>query len=424
MARMPRWLLPLLAFLVVAAAVLPYARTLDYQFVWDDAYLIGPTLDVRGPADVARLWNTPFDQFLKDEAMTRNYFRPAVLYTLAMDRASSGENPRGFHLTNVALYAATCFFLWLFAWGLSGRPVAAALGTILFALHPTHAESVAFVSGRTDVQAALFLFAALWAAVRFGPSIANPMWKLAPAAALLLPGLFSKEVALFGAPLLVLALWLRDRKLAAGDLARASGAVVAAVAVYLVARFSVLGSHPIPGLAPVEGAAAQLFTSVALVARYLPLLLVPVRLSARHEIAPVETPDLAFVAGAVALVALGAGLWITLRRRSPWSLPLALFALTLLPVCYVKLLSGALLAERFLFVPSAALALAVTVGIAALPGAAGASAAATAAAAAAALACAGWSYRRWRATSSEPVADEAGDLVGGRTDRDPGGTLA
>jgi hypothetical protein len=50
--------------------------------------------------------------------------------------------------------------------------------------------------------------------------------------------------------------------------------------------------------------------------------------------------------------------------------------------------------------------------------------AATAAAAAAALGFAGWSYRRWRASEHEPAADEAGDLAGGHTDRDRGGTLA
>jgi hypothetical protein len=50
--------------------------------------------------------------------------------------------------------------------------------------------------------------------------------------------------------------------------------------------------------------------------------------------------------------------------------------------------------------------------------------AATAAAAAAALACARWSWRRWRAGSAEPAADEAGDLAGGLADRDRGGTLA
>jgi hypothetical protein len=48
----------------------------------------------------------------------------------------------------------------------------------------------------------------------------------------------------------------------------------------------------------------------------------------------------------------------------------------------------------------------------------------TVAAAGAALACAGWSWRRWRAGGSEPAADEAGDLAGGLADRDRGGTLA
>jgi hypothetical protein len=50
--------------------------------------------------------------------------------------------------------------------------------------------------------------------------------------------------------------------------------------------------------------------------------------------------------------------------------------------------------------------------------------AATAAAAVAALACAGWSWRRWRASEHEPAADEAGDLAGSLPARDRGGSLA
>src|SRR5512147_1569272 len=195
MQAMPRrGLLVALALLVLAAAVLPYVRTAGYEFVWDDTFIIGPHLDVKGPADLLRIWNLPFDTFLKEEAVGRTYFRPAVFYTLALDRALWGEKAGGFHATNVLLYAAACFFLWLFAWELSGMPVAAALGAILFALHPTHPESVAFVSGRTDVQSGLFLLAALWAAVRFGPRERRPAMKLLPAALLLLPGLYSKEV--------------------------------------------------------------------------------------------------------------------------------------------------------------------------------------------------------------------------------------
>jgi hypothetical protein len=48
----------------------------------------------------------------------------------------------------------------------------------------------------------------------------------------------------------------------------------------------------------------------------------------------------------------------------------------------------------------------------------------TAAAVAATLACAGWSWRRWRASGAEAAADEAADLAGGHRDRDRGGTLA
>ncbi|HEV8128844.1 MAG TPA: hypothetical protein VGQ14_04240, partial [Candidatus Eisenbacteria bacterium] len=171
-----------LALLVVLAAVVPYARTLDFGFVWDDHFVIGKHLEIHGWSDVVRIWTLPFDTLLGDEKLKRTYFRPATLYSLAVDNALSPGNPRLFHTTNVFLYAGACLFLWLAAWELSGRPLASAAGAALYALHPVHPESVAFISGRTDVLAGLFLFAALWAALRFGPEIRDVRWKLAPAA--------------------------------------------------------------------------------------------------------------------------------------------------------------------------------------------------------------------------------------------------
>jgi protein O-mannosyl-transferase len=356
----------LLAGLVLAAALVPYVPTLRYGFVWDDPYVIGPHLDVREAGDLARIWKTPFDVLLKDEAMTRTYFRPASLYSFAVDRALGGDYPRGYHAQNLFWHAAACLFLWLLAWEISGRPIAAAAGAVLFALHPTHPENVAFISGRTDVLAGAFLFGALWAAARFGPAIRNPWWKLVPAALILAPGIFAKEVALFGAPLLPLVLWIRDRRVGWGVVARAGAAVVGVVILYWIARVSVLGPTPLPSIAPVQGAAPQILTSVAIVARYLALLFVPVGLSARHEIPATTAPDLLFVAGLLALAGIVAGIVVTVRRRSPWLLPLALFAATLLPLCWVRILAGALVAERFLYVPGAAIALAVSLLPAAL----------------------------------------------------------
>jgi tetratricopeptide (TPR) repeat protein len=297
--------------------------------------------------------------------LKRTYFRPATLFSLALDHALSPGNPRLFHVTNVLLYAASCLFLWLFAWELSGRPVAAAAGTVLFALHPAHPESVAFISGRTDVLGGLFLFASLWAAIRFGPRIRAASWKLLPSALLLLPSLFAKEIGLFAAPLIPAALWVRERRLTGGETARASIPVAAAALLYLAARIAVLQSPPLPAVTPVEGTVPQILTSVAVVARYMPILLAPTALSARHEIVETHAPDPVFLAGLLILGAIATGLVLAARRRSPWLLPLGLFAATLLPVCYVRLLSGAIVAERFLFVPSGS----ITLAAALLPGA-------------------------------------------------------
>jgi tetratricopeptide (TPR) repeat protein len=114
----------------------------------------------------------------------------------------------------------------------------------------------------------------------------------------------------------------------------------------------------------VEGTVPQILTSVAIVAIYVGLLFVPIGLSARHDIREVPGADWIFIAGLVILGALAAGIARAARTRSPWLLPLSLFAATLLPICWVRILAGALVAERFLFVPGGALAL----GIALLPG--------------------------------------------------------
>ena len=352
-----RW--PLLAGIVLLAALLPTWRAVGYDLVWDDKALIGPKLDVRGLEDIPRIWNTPFDSFLGDPMQHPNYFRPVALLTLALDRSVGGDRPAVYHRTNLLWYALACLFLWLFAWEMSRSPLAATAGAVVFALHPAHAESVCFVSGRTDLLAGAFLFASLWAAARWGPRLRVPFVRLVPASALLLPALFSKEVAFMASPILVLALWTRDRAIRPRDLALAAIPVALADLVYLASRFAVVGANPLPAIAPVQGTASQLLTSVAVVARYVPLLLFPFKLSARHEVAALRSPDAVFFLGAVALAITAVAVAMLLRRRSRWAIPVMLVATTLLPLCSMRLIAGALVAERFVFIPSAALALAV-----------------------------------------------------------------
>ena len=80
-----RW--PLLAAIVLLAAVLPHLQSLGYGFVWDDQVMIGPQLDLTGPGDLIRLWRTPFDSLLRDPLLHNTYFRPVSILSLAADRA-------------------------------------------------------------------------------------------------------------------------------------------------------------------------------------------------------------------------------------------------------------------------------------------------------------------------------------------------
>ncbi|HKO22544.1 MAG TPA: hypothetical protein VJX91_07805, partial [Candidatus Eisenbacteria bacterium] len=47
-----RWRASILGAIVVLAAFLPHARSIGYDFVWDDRYLVGQHLDIHGPSDV------------------------------------------------------------------------------------------------------------------------------------------------------------------------------------------------------------------------------------------------------------------------------------------------------------------------------------------------------------------------------------
>jgi Flp pilus assembly protein TadD len=85
-----------------------------------------------------------------------------------------GSDPSGHHLTNLCLHAANAvllFLLLLYMTGYSGR---SALAAFLFALHPAHVESVAWIAERKDLLCTFFWFGALLAYARY---VRKPSWK-------------------------------------------------------------------------------------------------------------------------------------------------------------------------------------------------------------------------------------------------------
>jgi hypothetical protein len=71
------------------------------------------------------------------------------------------------HLTNVWLHAIDALLLFAVLKRMSGTRWPSALVAFLFALHPLHVESVAWVAERKDVLSAFFWFLTLWCYARY-----------------------------------------------------------------------------------------------------------------------------------------------------------------------------------------------------------------------------------------------------------------
>lgn len=155
-AMMSRARAAVIAAVLLAATAVSYLPAVRGGFIWDDdRYVTGNEL-LRSAAGLSKIWFEPssFPQYY-----------PLVLTSFWLEYHAWGLSPLGYHLTNVALHAANALLAWLLL-RLMGVP-GAWLAAGIFALHPVHAESVAWVTERKNLLSAFFALLSLLAYVRF-----------------------------------------------------------------------------------------------------------------------------------------------------------------------------------------------------------------------------------------------------------------
>ncbi|MEO0073029.1 MAG: tetratricopeptide repeat protein [candidate division WOR-3 bacterium] len=143
---------PGLGFLVALISVTCHLPALRNRLVWDDAGTI---------PQKATLWSALGRSFWTTGTGTDQYYRPFVTLMMAIDRVIGGGKTWYFHLTNVVLHAVVIFLFYRALVLLGRSSPAAALGAFDLGTHRLTADSVAYVSGRTDLLAGLGLVLAL-----------------------------------------------------------------------------------------------------------------------------------------------------------------------------------------------------------------------------------------------------------------------
>lgn len=86
---------------------------------------------------------------------------PLTTLSYAVEYHFFGLNPFVYHLDNVLLHLIVVGLIWLLAQRLGLSPVGAAAASMIFALHPMHVESVAWVTGRKDMLYSIFYLLSL-----------------------------------------------------------------------------------------------------------------------------------------------------------------------------------------------------------------------------------------------------------------------
>lgn len=337
--------------LLVLALFLAYLPAFGAGFLnWDDPWLIrdNPVLADASWSALGRIW---FDFDRPTRHALGAEWLPVRDSELWLEARVFGLHPTTLRASALALYAAAVLLLRRALHRCLGDFFFAELATWLFALHPVHAESVAWLSGRKDLLGMLFVAAAL--ALYSGKS-RHRIWSVP-----LCLGLahLSKSMTVSAVGLLLLPDLLLARR-PHGPIFAASGAVLLPALLAHTAVGDIVGMTQAP-------AGGSLFTQAVSMGpvylRYVGSLVFPPLLSLVHDVPVRPTVDLAALAGYLLLLGwLLAGLWSWRARRAPLVLAsFVAFAVPLLPVSQIPFPLQNQMADRYLYLSALAPALLV-----------------------------------------------------------------
>lgn len=316
-----------------------YAQVRNFEFVnYDDPdYVANPHVQNGLTADGVK-W-----AFTSTEAA--NWFpitRLSHLLDAQLFRSDAGMH----HLVNVVIHAFTTLLVFAFFLRATQDLWRSAFVAFLFALHPLHVESIAWIAERKDVLSAFFFFLGLWCYVRYTSRL--------PALAAFCCGLMAKPMAVtFPLVLLLLDIWplRRPSKIVREKLPFLAIASVAAVGTYLVQQDSraVKTFDVIPLGLRIENALVSYATYILKtfwagdLAVFYPY--------------PQTIPIWEVAAAAALLTAISVIAALTFKIRPYLAVGWCWFLITLLPVIGLIQVGAQAHADRYMYIPMTGLAI-------------------------------------------------------------------
>ena len=360
-----------LAFLTVAAlAVLASLSGLQNGFALDDVHIIVENNRVHA---LSHAWQF-FGQTYWPPDEGASLYRPFTILAFSVQWALGHGSAFPFHLTNVLLIAIVSVALFRLALLLMPLP-AAFVAAALFAVHPVHTEVVANIVGQAELWVALLVIVALTRFIRARREGALPFYEVVLLTTVFFVACMFKEHAIVLPALLVAAEFTvvnDDRPVAsrARELWPLFVTLASAGVLFVVLRTLVVGRVAQGGpnvLLLAAPFSTRLFTMLRVFMEWIRLFVWPASLSADYSSRRIEAAtsfDASMVAPILVIGSLFVIGWHVRRSKPAITFGLLWAGVTLLMPSNLVVVTGNVLAERTLFLPSAGLALCA--GVAAL----------------------------------------------------------
>jgi Flp pilus assembly protein TadD len=334
-----------------------YLNALHNQFVFDDIPLVFDNYFVKHIEKIPTYFFTSFEKIP---------YRPLRMITYAIDYQLTGLNPVGYHISSIVFHALTTLVLYFTILALTGKSRVAFFAACLFAVHPVHTDSVAYISGRRDILSTLFYLLGFYCFLKARQKEKPYLLILVLAAYLL--ALASKEMAVT----LPVICFLYDllENLSAGEsfFERCSTAVKQSISrnrlfylsflvpAILFTCYKVLIKSPSNKVGFYGGDLyIQVLTVGKILMYYIKLLFFPINLLADYSFNSFPLSTSFFEPTTLLSFALLCSLAVLtvklLNRNKTMAFAVLWFFITLLPVCHI-IPHHELLAEHYLYLPS------------------------------------------------------------------------
>lgn len=356
---------------VVLVSFAVYFKALYNGFVYDDNFEILANPWIQNVKYLSEIFSKSSWDFITDPTLghTSNYYRPLAHVIRMFNYYVFGLKPWGFHLVNILFHSGNTVLVFMiasrllrereFSTATTPSPLSSAflsapfIAALFFAVHPIHSEAVTWIACVPEVSFTLFFLLSFYFYMRSAMEDKdNTLLNALSIGSFFLAGL-CKETAL---TLPVILIFYDNAFRKTGK--RISSYIWRYIPYFIIAGICLaLRYNALKGFAPDEMKGLSTYLNVInvfpLFIEYLKDLCFPIDLNLWHTFRPIET---LFNATGMLSFAVTVAYLVTVffawKKNKTAFFCLILIVVPLLPVFYIKGLSGKPYAERYLYLPS------------------------------------------------------------------------